>query len=395
MKILRYLCAFLFMASSLFAGTVTDTNNNYVFKNVTVVTNNAATTNNATGSLMWTNYGGTSLGPNPSFATVTASSGFTGGGLSTLTNLTVNGASSVGGTLSVGGTTTLTNLTVNGVVTQNGTGTNVFMGSLGVGTNGTATGVQLQVNGGDLSVQPSANGGAHGLLVRSSDNAYGIAFRCNTNNTGTIRASGVDTMMFSNSCVGILNAAPNATLDINGSLLVTAPDYTVSYMGYPKITLTTNMVSSFSGGGTTIVLDSFTNAFDNNFSSVTTTSTLAINQGQAYLITLPNIYSGFIVYSIVTVCAGSQLSMGSGGTVSPAVWNAAGGTIQGIPVIGGDISLSVAGTVTNCIVKPFTGKYYYLNGWSGNNGTVPTFWFRDISIYAVTNGYVSFTGTLQ
>ena len=44
MKILKYLFAFLFVSCSLLAGTVTDTNNNYVFKDVSI-TNSLSVSN--------------------------------------------------------------------------------------------------------------------------------------------------------------------------------------------------------------------------------------------------------------------------------------------------------------------------------------------------------------
>ena len=170
------------------------------------------------------------------------------------------------------------------------------------------------------------------------------------------------------------------------------PNYTISYMGYPKLALNTNMVSSSLSGVTGINLWSFTSAFDNNFSSTTTTGS-ANSQMHTYIINLVTNYTGVMVISMGMTYGNGVVNnyvLGYGGQdVTAALGVLIGGT-YGYSSKMPDIYDVATGTRTNVIVKNFCGSKVWLTLNVG--AAAGTYWIRDWSIYGVTNGFNSYTG---
>ena len=173
---------------------------------------------------------------------------------------------------------------------------------------------------------------------------------------------------------------------------IPTPDYSISYMGYPKLALNTNMVSSSLSGVTGINLWSFTNAFDNNFSSTTTTGS-ANSQTHTYMINLVTNYTGVMVISLGITYGNSVVNnyvLGYGGQdVTAASGLLIGGAYSHSAQMP-DIYEAATGTRTNLIIKNFCGSKVWLTLNVG--AAAGTYWIRDWSIYGVTNGFNSYTG---
>ena len=188
-----------------------------------------------------------------------------------------------------------------------------------------------------------------------------------------------------------------ATNLFDGVIINSNQDMAASYLGYPKLTMTTGLVTYSSSGGTPIVMDSFTGAFDTVWTTTTTTGTPASAGAIAYVIAMPytNLVCGYVVYNLAIAEASGTvgLDVSSGGTLHYPLFSSSGYP-SGIsdPGYGSDVKWNCTGAGTSTVVKAFCGKYFTISFVSGS-GTAPSAWFRDISVYGVTNVYKNFTGT--
>jgi hypothetical protein len=158
------------------------------------------------------------------------------------------------------------------------------------------------------------------------------------------------------------------------------------------------MVSSSVSADTAINLNTFTNAFDLSFDTETTAGTWNADT-HAYLIDLNTTYSGFAVITMVLsnsnasgssgfrVGAGNKVTSMSGGlhTVS---WNK---PFRDSSVADHSIYAAISGVVTGQHIMTFVGRKIGIQG--EQNAYAGSYRFKDISVYGVTNGFNSFTGT--
>lgn len=164
------------------------------------------------------------------------------------------------------------------------------------------------------------------------------------------------------------------------------PDYSVAYLGYPKLALTSNMVSSSVSADTPININTFNRAFDNNFTSITSTGTHN-SDIHSYLIDLGAQYSGFTVLTAVFKSA-SEGRYVLGGVRESLM---SGGIVQGLPDYGSAVDSRIGiSTVTQTIVKAFAGQYVGLT--INDGGGASSYWIKDWSVFGVTNGFKAFTG---
>lgn len=184
------------------------------------------------------------------------------------------------------------------------------------------------------------------------------------------------------------------TLQLNSTLITSNQDFSIAVLGYPKIVLTTNMLSGSNAGGSLINLTSFTNAFDNNFNTVTSTGTIVASSHpyQAYIVDLQTNYTGFFCLTIVlTPNDGYPMSLGIGGGITTVMENSIIQGPGGTPAYYSDFYSTKGVSFTNTILKSFTGSKIGLGLYtSGSSGT---YYIKDFSVWGLTNGFRSFTGT--
>ncbi len=212
-----------------------------------------------------------------------------------------------------------------------------------------------------------------GLIVRGDLTLPDGSITSNMLANGSITSN-----MLANGSIGT-NHLSQGTIDWIESVGETDFDASVSFMGYPKLVLTTNMVTSYSGG---IPVASFTNAFDNNILTGTSVGTLG-GAGQKYVVDLGTNYTGFGVVRVrigntagtcqFFVCATEEkIGLGQYGTLK--------------------MSVSGVSQSTGLYAFPIGGRYVnFYHGAAGGaaNGTSV---YYDISVYGVTEEYDSMGG---
>lgn len=193
---------------------------------------------------------------------------------------------------------------------------------------------------------------------------------------------------------GTLDLSNVNDLNVTGDFLVLSNDLAVSFMGYPKVTLTTNMVTLLYGDASqkAVSLASFTNVFDNN--PETTSTAFTNNNGStAVIIDAGTNYIGF-----VHICSSADMSEASRHYLS--VSSAGGNTnlysVHVQPETGYD---GASGSTTafwkwesptfpstnrlHCIV-PFAGQKIILR-WSSQLTVDTRTWLNTVSLYGATN----------
>ena len=98
---------------------------------------------------------------------------------------------------------------------------------------------------------------------------------------------------------GLFDVVDIGDVTINGSIITTSNDMNVSYMGYPKLTLTTNMMSVVSDGGTIIPANDWAPMIDGDYTTETTSAGSILHQGHIYMFELGAKYTGYIVARVV------------------------------------------------------------------------------------------------
>ena len=186
----------------------------------------------------------------------------------------------------------------------------------------------------------------------------------------------------------------NGTIVFTNNIVYSNFNYAVSYMGYPKITLTTSMLSSKDNGGTPIPLPSFANAFDSSMTTVTAAGDIHSGgiKRNLYIIDLGTNYTGYIMISAQMYATDDlyiyiETHYGYNGFMAydingdPTIYN--GGEGQ---MLSGNTG---AGYQKYRNISKFSGDTIYID--VHHNGYYK---FHDISIYAVTNGFHNFTGSM-
>jgi len=276
------------------------------------------------------------------------------------------------------------------------------------GATGLQTGAQLEdlvtkARFADGAVDPSNTNRIFDTNVFTNMNTGGVT------NLITIKEGGITEAMLAGGSSGdkifgtvtmgtstTYKATVNGSLTVNGDFLVTSNDLTVSYNGYPKLTLNTNMVTSSAASGTLITIGSFTEAFDSDLS--TTTSWGDGNVNQAYQIDLGAVYCGFVNVKVEMYNAGAALAfldVGYGlndlGLASGVIRN---GGVFTHTAAGVRASIAYnsagAGTSTNLLSRPFAGRYISLTSF----GLGTSNRYSDISVYGTTNNFRNFGGSL-
>ena len=186
----------------------------------------------------------------------------------------------------------------------------------------------------------------------------------------------------------------NGDVIFTNRLVYSNLDYTVSYMGYPKLTLSTNMMASAAqSGGTLVALTNWINALDLSMTSQTKTGTLSSSYHEyKFDLGITNNYTGYFILSI---------SLDSW----KDSWSYVKTYFGKYPVNDGLIGLSAPEIVWGIEGNSWLKSGYNLRGrmrcvskFEGNNigilfyGT-GHYTVYDFSVYAITNGFQGFTGT--
>jgi hypothetical protein len=208
---------------------------------------------------------------------------------------------------------------------------------------------------------------------------------------------------------GVVNASTMniATQNVTGTFLNSSNDMALSFMGYPKLALTSNMFSGYSvgtgsGGGT--VGSNFNSLIDNDFSTSTTNITLSDGGANfsslSLMCTLPTQVVGYVFCKYGTrknVANGALWSAlfsskdtptyAPNGTFSDSV-NINAGALNGE----GYLYDTFQGSNINWYVVPFAGKYVGLRISTANCTGVGTQEVYEVMIYANSNDFRNITG---
>lgn len=190
----------------------------------------------------------------------------------------------------------------------------------------------------------------------------------------------------------ISNSAPVYVAPAAASNLVYSgsnPNYANAFMGYPKVALSTNGMVSSADAGTAVTLSSFANAFDNNFSTVTSDGSFTVGSGahyHAYVVDLGAVYSGVLTINLQVSSANAALYLGVAGSLTAPSMSSG----FNLSVIGGNIhGITPAAASTNMIVQPFVGRFVSIASQTGGSAVYK---FKDVSVWGVTNGFNGYTG---
>jgi len=174
-------------------------------------------------------------------------------------------------------------------------------------------------------------------------------------------------------------------LTVSGAFLSISNDMAASYMGNPKLVLTTNMVTSSDDGGTPIAIAAFTSVFD---ADVTTyaSGVLGSTDNHSYLVDLGAHYTGHAILSI-------RFAVGSGGGIraqhlGSTSLNDIGSGIAGTPQVYSEEYGIFRADSTNevRVTLPLSGRYYTVYHFIEGAGS-GTYNIYDVSIYGTTNQY--------
>ena len=199
-------------------------------------------------------------------------------------------------------------------------------------------------------------------------------------NLGTVQAV---TGLFD--VVDIGDATINGSLTIDSSIITTNNDMALSFMGFPKLTLTTNMFASVSNGGTPIPIESFSNALDSSTATYTTNGIINSDADHSYVVDLGASYQGWIVVKGTTTNLASAAFGQKLGACDTYPVNASGIFKQ--YNIYTEMEFSTASTATNTYTQaPLNGRFVVLEN-QGASGSSATYRYSDIAVYGVTNGW--------
>lgn len=232
--------------------------------------------------------------------------------------------------------------------------------------------------GNDLIV--SNNADVMGSVTVSNDITVG--------GTGTFNVVNTDTLNVSNNATIGGNLTVDGTLSY-GSSTLTNIDMAVSFMGYPKITLTTNMVTVAQNGGTIIATNAFTSIFDADMTTGVI-GTLGSDNNHSYEIDLGTNYNGIMAVKMSgTNTTNVSYSVSVGHTLQASDANDGAYSFTG--VYAQRHSTKLGQDFNGYWLLPMSGRYLYISAAVGNLGS-GNYYLYDVSFYGVTNAYANMGG---
>ena len=182
----------------------------------------------------------------------------------------------------------------------------------------------------------------------------------------------------------------NGDVTFNGSIITTNNDMALSYMGYPKITLTTDMLTSTISGGDGIPIVSFAEAFDNNRTSGTLFGTVGNLSYHTYEVDLGANHQGYLSMRV----SASAIVRTDHGLYAQLRYRHSGVGNQTTIESGGNdrgwgVWVPASGLWTNqsSIIRYVEGRYVSLYLISSSLANPAYYKIHDFSFYGVTNGY--------
>ena len=264
---------------------------------------------------------------------------------------------------------------------------NMVRGETFDGETGLKTGAQLE----DLVTESYWSSGAFATnnAIRLFDASQ---FELGTDTTGitgtnvaTIKAGGITTTEILDGTIGT-NDLSSGVIELLGST-----EYSEKRGGFPLITLNTNMVVlDTSTGGTLIDAQTYTEMFDQDFGTMTSTGLITTVGGMnhQYNIDLGALYSGIIEVKLKAVYTGVNQAI---------VWVATGhdaiGTSSSLPepheVM---VEYTGAGADDTTWSRLFTGRYLTIGVEAVSAGTDVDYNIFEIALWGATNSYSSLGG---
>jgi len=186
---------------------------------------------------------------------------------------------------------------------------------------------------------------------------------------------------------GNLDVANIGDLNVTGDFLNPSNDMAISFMGFPKLTLTTNMLTIVSSGGTPLTHAQFTNALDNDLSTVTATASGNAN-AHVYQFDLTEGYTGWLTMKASAYSASGSVAVdGFSGYSS----SQPSGIADGQYFFRGSLANQGGTTNAQIFTIPINGR------WAGFHFICATaagsYIISDMSIYGTTNGYRNMGGS--
>ncbi len=176
-------------------------------------------------------------------------------------------------------------------------------------------------------------------------------------------------------------------LNLTGSFTSLSNDMALSFMGYPKVTLTTNMVTLVElGSGTLPSIDSFTNVFDASRSTHCETGT--VSTSTTYIqIDLGANYTGFLDYKCEIPSGANSATI----VIEPFAVSStnfiSGGGYYPHGAVGRRLDVDAQTHVVEISsITPVNGRYISMGFWAGT-GFTSKWKIYDLSFYGSTNGY--------
>ena len=239
--------------------------------------------------------------------------------------------------------------------------TNVYVGVNDLGWRMTNAFPNLETNATSSSYSLSN-------ILNTANNAY--------NQQGT-NFSRVQAVTGAFTTVSATTMSLSGTLNV-GSVVYSSMDMLTNFLGLPKITLTTAMVTSTDDStAPALPADQFGNAFDNNLTTWVPDSTNDANASSHhyYMIDLATQYVGFAFIQWANI-SGNEGSCYFSITRKPTFSNSI-------------YPQSFGPTQTNGLMVPFTGRYIWISPYAA---AAVKYTFSDISVWGVTNGFTSMGG---
>jgi hypothetical protein len=212
--------------------------------------------------------------------------------------------------------------------------------------------------------------------------------------------SGVGTTGLAHSAstaAGFLNADGNFyPINTNGGVSATnatdlmydgtnSPNLLQSFMGFPRLTVSTNSITAYSSAGGTLILPTnYLSFFDTNITTASSTASLAGNSGHTYVIDLGTRHTGVVIVRDSINTAGAATYANSKLAVSDIGGADAGTyTYSYGPHTFWDAPLGVA--MTNFFIYPYSGRYIRKVFSNPNGATACDYKVFEILVYGVTN----------
>ena len=193
-----------------------------------------------------------------------------------------------------------------------------------------------------------------------------------------------DNVFYGTNTVGalIFTEPGTSTVMATVSRAVSDPDYRKTFMGFPKIQLTTNMCSYSYATGGALVPTNWANAFDNDRTTKTPSQGGADAYGVQFIDFGAN-YHGWVVIVVDAYVSAGNILWNHGVSYS----NYVSSSVNNLNAQ----NLNYVGTQRRVIIFPFEGRYYSSYFGYGSAGT-HYLYYCDFSVYGHTNGFQNMGG---